>query len=103
MKGMEKVGYTLHGKKTKVLRKSRRADGGRKSWREGLSENKGMLKKEEIRRKNWQHERTLKPPSSTIHGGEGEGRVRGRHGQKILEIFSSGLFTEALSACSSVF
>jgi len=31
--------------KKKVLRKSRRADGGRKSWREGLSENKGMLKK----------------------------------------------------------
>jgi len=57
-----------------------------------------MLKKEEIRRKNLQHERTLKPPSNTIHGGEG-----GRHGQKILEIFSSGVFTEALSACSSVF
>ena len=46
MKGMEKVGYTLYGKKkTKVLRKSRRVDGGRKSWREGLSENKGMQKK----------------------------------------------------------
>jgi hypothetical protein len=51
MKGMEKVGYTLYGKKkTKVLRKSRRVDGGRKSWREGLSENKGMLKKK--RRRN---------------------------------------------------
>jgi hypothetical protein len=35
-----------------VLRKSRRADRGRKSCREGLSENKGMLKKkEEIRKK----------------------------------------------------
>jgi hypothetical protein len=75
MRGMKKVGYTLHGKKTKVLSKSRRADGGSKSWeggREGLSENKDMLKKEEIRRKNLQHERTLKPPSSTINGGGGE-------------------------------
>ena len=43
-----------------------------------MSENKGMLKKEEIRRKNLQHERTLKPPSSTIHGGEGEGKGMGR-------------------------
>jgi hypothetical protein len=30
-------------------------------------------------------------------------RGRRRHGQKILEIFSSGVFTVALSACSSVF
>jgi len=62
--------------KTKVLRRSRRADGGRKSWREGLSENKGMLKKKKkYEEKNLQHERTLKPPSSTIHGGEGEGEA----------------------------